>query len=191
MATTPPLDFDHKKGFEIPMKHKDAIRQLYWFGKIPKLQLQARYNLGDTTIDQILAYDTPSRKRPTRVGRPKKLSDAQVDVIIEYLSENYEHHYLDYNHLVLELKLNVTATTLQQRLHQRGYFRCVACQKPYLTAVQVLARFFWAITHIFWTAEWLKVLWSDEVTFLVGGRTVKQRVIRKRGERTCPTYIQH
>jgi transposase len=37
----------------------------------------------------------------------------------------------------------------------------------------------------------LKVLWSDEVTFLVGGRTVKQKVTRKRGERTHPTCIQH
>jgi hypothetical protein len=112
MATTPPLDFDHKKGFKIPTKHKEAIRQLYWFGKIPKLQLQARYNLGNTIIDRILAYNTPSRKRPTQVGRPKKLSDAQVDVIIEYLSKNYKQRCLDYNHLVLELKLNVTASTL-------------------------------------------------------------------------------
>ncbi|PVH69288.1 hypothetical protein DL98DRAFT_383181, partial [Cadophora sp. DSE1049] len=52
-------------------------------------------------------------------------------------------------------------------------------------------RLLWAIAHIFWTIEWLKVLWSDEVTFFVGGRTVKQRVTRKRGERTCPTCIQH
>jgi transposase len=27
--------------------------------------------------------------------------------------------------------------------------------------------------------------------FLIGGRTVKERVTRKRGERTCPTYIQY
>jgi hypothetical protein len=67
----------------------------------------------------------------------------------------------------------------------------VACQKPYLIAAQVLGRFLWAITYIFWTVEWLKVLWSDEVTFLVGGRTTKQRVTRKKGERTCPTCIQH
>jgi hypothetical protein len=39
--------------------------------------------------------------------------------------------------------------------------------------------------------EWRKVLWSDEVIFLIGGRTVKERVTRKRGERTCPTYIQY
>ena len=113
MASTPPLDFDHKKGFEIPTKHKEAIRQLHWFGKIPKFQLQERYHLGDTTIDRILAYETPERKRPNRVGKPKKLTDAQVDVIIEYCSENYEHRCLDYDHLVLELKLDVTASTLQ------------------------------------------------------------------------------
>jgi transposase len=90
-----------------------------------------------------------------------------------------------------ELKLPCTPEHLARRLKQRGYFRCVACQKPYLTAAQVLARFLWAIAHIFWTKEWLKVLWSDEVTFLVRGRTVKQRVTRKRGERTYPTCIQH
>ena len=67
----------------------------------------------------------------------------------------------------------------------------MACQKPYLTTAQVLARFLWAIAHIIWTKEWLKVLWSNEVIFLVRGRTVKQRVTRKRGERTHPACIQH
>jgi hypothetical protein len=47
------------------------------------------------------------------------------------------------------------------------------------------------IAHIFWTVEWLKVLWLDEVIFQIGGRTAKQKVTRKKGERTCPTYIQH
>jgi len=84
---------------------------------VPKLQLQERYKLGDTTINRILAYDAPKRKRPTRVGKPKKLSDAQVDNIIEYCSENYEQRCLDYEHLVHELKLNVTASTLQRRLY--------------------------------------------------------------------------
>jgi hypothetical protein len=90
-----------------------------------------------------------------------------------------------------ELKLDCTPETLATRLKQKGYYRCVACQKPYLTPAQVLTRFLWAITHIFWTVEWLKVLWSDEVTFLVGGRTVKQKITRKKGERFHKTCIQH
>jgi hypothetical protein len=90
MASTPLLDFDHQKGYEIPTKHKEAIRQLHWFGKVPKLQLQECYRLGDTTIDRILVYEKPERKRPNRVGPAKKLNNVQVDIIIKYYSENYE-----------------------------------------------------------------------------------------------------
>jgi len=89
-ASTPPLDFDHHKGDEILTKHKKAIRQLHWFGKVPKLQLQERYKLGDTTINQILGYNVPKRKRPNRVGKPKKLSNVQVNAIIKYCSKNYD-----------------------------------------------------------------------------------------------------
>jgi len=35
VPTTPPLDFDHHPGDEIPTKHKEAIRQLYSFAKVP------------------------------------------------------------------------------------------------------------------------------------------------------------
>jgi hypothetical protein len=31
---TPPLDFNHELGVQIPTKHKEAIRQLYGFAKI-------------------------------------------------------------------------------------------------------------------------------------------------------------
>ncbi len=33
--TTPPLVFNHLPGEEIEIKHKEAIRQLYGFGKVP------------------------------------------------------------------------------------------------------------------------------------------------------------
>jgi len=192
MATTPPpLDFDHQPGFEIPTKHKEAIRQLHGFAGKSVEELMARYQLGKSTINRILSYEHPERARPSRTGRPRQLTDARVDEIIEYLSETYENRCLDWTHLRDELELSCTPEWLATRLKQRGYFRCTACQKPYLTAAQVLGRFLWAITHIFWTVEWLKVLWSDEVTFLVGGRTVKQKVTRKKGERDCPTCIQH
>ena len=187
----PPLDFDHEKGFEIPTKHKEAIRQLHWVGKIPVSQLETRYELGNSSIRRILTYDYPERVRPNRTGPTFKLSDRRVDEIIQYCSESWEHRIIKYDVLCEELKLECTPRTLERRLKQRGYFRCTACQKPFLTATQVIARFLWAIAHIFWHEEWLKVLWSDEVTFLIGGRTAKEKVTRKRGERHCETCIQH
>jgi hypothetical protein len=59
-----------------------------------------------------LAHDVLERKRPNSVGKPKKLSDTQVDAIIEYCSKNYDQRCLAYNYLVLELKLDITALTL-------------------------------------------------------------------------------
>ena len=65
---------------------------------------------------------------------------------------------MGYYALVDELKLEVTASTLQKRPCKRGYFGYVACQKPYLMAAQVMAQLLWAITHISWHKEWSKVL---------------------------------
>jgi hypothetical protein len=94
--TTPPLDFDHEPGAQIPTKHKEAIRQLYGFAKILVEGLMAQYCLGKSTIIKILTYDTPERKRVTRTGRPSLLTDTQVDEIIEYCSESFAHRCLDY-----------------------------------------------------------------------------------------------
>ena len=48
--TTPPLVFNYLTGREIRTKHKEAIRQLYGFVKIPIESLMAQYMLGKSTI---------------------------------------------------------------------------------------------------------------------------------------------
>jgi transposase len=188
--TTPPLT-PLRPGFEITTKHKEAIRQLYGFAKVPIERLMAQYKMSRTTILQILAYNKPERARKTQTGRPQYLTDKQVDEIIEHLSEKWENRVLDYTHLHDELGLECGVSTLRHRLHQRGYYRCTTCQKPYLTVAQVIASLLWAIAHIFWQIEWLKVLWSNEVIFLVGGRIVKEKITRNKKERYCLTCIQH
>ena len=151
--TIPPLDFEHLPGQEIPTKHKEAIRQLHGFAKIPIESLMSRYKLGKSTINRVLSYDQPERSRAGRTGRPTILSDFRVDKIIEYLSESWNTRILKYSEVVEELKLPCSAAGLELRLKQRGYHRCVACQKPFLTVAQVTARLLWAIAYIFWTHE--------------------------------------
>jgi hypothetical protein len=88
LNTPPPLDFMHKKGDEIETRHKEAIRQLHRFGKVPVCALIARYKLGETTIRKILGYSTPSRRRPNRQGPAFLLSNARVNEIILYCAES-------------------------------------------------------------------------------------------------------
>ena len=93
--TTPKLDFEHLPGFEVPTKHKEAIRQLYGFAKIPVERLMARYKLPKSTILKIIAYDKPERFRRKR-GSASVLPDSKVDEIIEYLSGSWNTRVLDW-----------------------------------------------------------------------------------------------
>ena len=113
---TPPLQFDHHPGFEIPIGDKKAIRELYGFAKMLIQALMARYKLGYILICRILKYDRPERARPTRTGRPQVLTDTQVNEIIEYLSESWDNRCLDWTYLCDELKLPCTLEHLARRL---------------------------------------------------------------------------
>ena len=89
--------------------------------------LQVRYKLGESSVRRILSYDYPERKRPNRTGPAYLLSDAQVDFIIEYLSESWEYRILKYDIIHAKLGLKCFVRTLERRLKQRGYFRYTAC----------------------------------------------------------------
>jgi hypothetical protein len=51
--------------------------------------LAVLYNISELTINRVLRYDQITRARPTRASRPYLLNDAQVNCIIEWLSETY------------------------------------------------------------------------------------------------------
>jgi len=117
--TTPPyLDFKHTKGHEIATKHKEAIRQLHWFGKVPICALMNRYKLGDSTIRNILNYPAPERRRPNRTALSFLLSNAKLDEIIVYCAESWETRILQWPKLREELKLECSIQTPQRRLYQ-------------------------------------------------------------------------
>lgn len=156
--TTPPMP-EHLPGFEIPTKHKEAMRQLYKYAKVGIQQLSTYYSLTTDTVSWILNYDYPERARPTRTGRPREsLNEQEVRDIIEYVSDSHEHRVLNYQQLHDELELKCSPKTLERRLKEVGYFRCTACQKPFLTRIQARARWIWAITHMFWWLEWKSIL---------------------------------
>jgi hypothetical protein len=44
---------------------------------------------------------------------------------------------MKYDNVIRELDLPCVAYTLQARLHQKGYFRYIACQKPYFGRLHI------------------------------------------------------
>jgi hypothetical protein len=91
---TPPLDFNHKLGYEIPMKYKEAIRQLYDFTKVPIELLIDWYHLSRSIIVKVLDHDKLEHIRRKR-GSAIILSDKKIDEIIEDLSTSWDTRVLD------------------------------------------------------------------------------------------------
>jgi hypothetical protein len=106
---------EHLLGYEIPTKHKEAMRQLHKFAKIGLQQLVGYYELGESTVQRILQYDYPEQARPTRTGRPREsLGDQEVRGIIDYICELHEHRVLNWVKLHDELKLPCSPKTLER-----------------------------------------------------------------------------
>jgi transposase len=144
-STPPNLMPDHQLGFEIRTKHKEAIRQLHFLAHWGASALAKVYKTGRSTINRILKYDAPERARPTRTGRPRFLNHQHVLDIIEYISSSWEGRCLNYVQLKNELGIEASARTIERRLKEEGYYRYVACQKPYLTRIQAAQRWLYGL----------------------------------------------
>ncbi|KAL3708724.1 hypothetical protein TMatcc_006708 [Talaromyces marneffei ATCC 18224] len=68
---------------------------------------------------------TPKKAR----GNPPKLSEAEVDYIIEWISSSKRTRRMPYYKVVQELNLSVGKHALARALKKRGYTRCIALRR--------------------------------------------------------------
>lgn len=71
-----------------------------------------------------------------RSGRPQLLSESEKDKIAEKVVENRDSRELQANAILKELNLQISPSTLQQLLYDRGYARRDSPQKPALSEKQ-------------------------------------------------------
>ena len=63
-------------------------------------------------------------------GQPPKLSEAQTDEIIAWITASEANRQKPFHQVIQELKLDVSVHTLSNALKKRGYTRCKAFQEP-------------------------------------------------------------
>jgi transposase len=66
-------------------------------------------------------------------GNPPKLSEAEVDSIIEWITSSERTRRMPYHKVIQELGLTIGKHALARALQKRGYTRCKALQKPPLS----------------------------------------------------------
>ncbi|RJE23131.1 Transposable element tc1 transposase [Aspergillus sclerotialis] len=87
-------------------------------------QLQITYRQVQYTCQSHQA--TPKKAR----GQSPKLSDEDVDKIIEFMSSSEQTRRMPYHKVIQELALPVGTKALSRALKKRGYSWCKALRKP-------------------------------------------------------------
>jgi transposase len=94
-------------------------------------QIAQQPHITQRQVQKACTDDRPTpRKAP---GRSRKLSEEQLDEIIDFVSTSKETRRMPYSQLIQELNLTVSVETLRRALARRGYHRCKALQKPPLS----------------------------------------------------------
>jgi len=126
-----------------------------------------------------------------RSGRPRALTDAQIDELEDYVRSSRATRQISYLRLATDpfAHWGVSEHVIRRALERRGYTRRIARAKPPLTERTMAIRLQWALEHVNWEPwQWYQILWSDE-TWVTGGRHRRRWVTRKAGEELDPTCV--
>lgn len=94
-------------------------------------QIAQALGITQRQVQKACTDDRPTpRKAP---GRSRKLSEEQLDEIIDFISSSKETRRMPYSQVIQELHLTVSTETLRRALARRGYHRCEALPKPLLS----------------------------------------------------------
>ena len=126
-----------------------------------------------STISTILSYwkvhgSVESLK--SQCGRPRKLSERDIQVLCYVVSSNRRHTLVELANLV-----SVSRTTVRFYLRELGFRNFIAPKKPYLNVKHKADRL--AFAYESWTFEdWCNIIWTDESSFETGKNSQQIRV---------------
>ena len=180
---------DHKPNENWKTPVRSTVRSLRQQGKSYG-QIREVTGLTRSTIQHIVKGPT---SRTTRKGLATKrpvLKQAEVKRIFRFVSESWTNRIKSWGRIKHELKLEALITTIRRVMKEHGYRRCIACRRPFISKQQAKRRLDFAIKYRWWgTADWKKVIWSDEATFETGKRG-RIWVTRRPDEKNHPDCIQ-
>lgn len=83
--------------------------------------------------------------------------------------------------------LNITERQVRGIAYDAGYYRRVACRKPFLSKQAIKKRLLWAKENQ--GRDWEQVIWTDEAKIETGERPGHRKVTRLPGEEFLPECI--
>lgn len=136
---------------------------------------------GRSTVSRILQtynYNSFNSRVITRT-RCRKTTKYEDRILLRTAKANDDQCFRD---IIALSGINISPTTLRRRLKEVDLFSRIRRRKPTLKPHHARARLRWAIKHLDWTIEqWMRVIWSDESSIVLGRKSRRRRCIRKKG----------
>jgi len=124
-------------------------------------------------------YDYETFKtRNLSLTRKRKTTEHEDRILIRNAKAHDDEPFRD---IITRSGINVSQTTLRRRLKEVELFSQIHRRKSVLKPHHRRVRLQWARKHLNWTFEdWIRVIWSDESTIILGRKSRRRRCIRKR-----------
>jgi transposase len=165
-----------------------GTRAVIAFSRAPLRDISNQVNVPKSTCHDIWRAATDRAKRTKkpvfhevnqtpyyRDGRPKALSLREEDILILHATLNKEQRAKTWMTIAAEVGLgHVSRSTIERTFHARGYTRCKATHRPYLSQSMKDSRFEWTSERRFWKVgkqtdkDWSNVLFTDETPMPLG-----------------------
>lgn len=166
---------------KITLSIRSKIRCLRAVALWPFRSIAQEFKLPVSTVFSICTQ--PNTPQAVRIGQPRSLSLAQQEQLIHQVTATQANRRKSFFAIAEEIGIHVHERTLRRFFTSRSYHRRIARVKPFLTEKAKLTRLEFAQTYLDWTtADWRKVIWTDECAFNVGGFAGNTWVTRMAGE---------
>jgi len=173
-----------KRGLEVDY----GTRAVIAFSREPLREISQQVNVPKSTCYDIRRHAIDSAKRTKlpvqhavnqasyiRDGCPKALSLRQEDILILQATMNKEQRAKSWIEIAKEVDLgHISRQTIDRTFHARGYRRCKATHRPYLSQSMKDSRFAWTSDRRSWKVntrdknDWKNVMFTDETPIPVG-----------------------
>jgi len=135
-----------------------------------------------STVGRILQchdYKTFNSHTRTRICK-RKTTEREDRILTRTAKVHDDQAYRDIIHLS---GIKVSRNTLRLRLKEIGLYSRIRRNKPVLKPHHKAARLRWARKYEHWTIQdWIRVIWSDESSIVLGRKSRRRRCIRKKGQ---------
>jgi transposase len=154
--------------------------------------IKARVGISKGAIHNIKEQYLPDHEGKS-AGRPRILSDTTSRNIVRQATLAKLHNTVEIQkHLQDNLGINASQRTIGRTLKSAEMYAGRTVRKALISAAHRKKRLDFARRHENWTvADWKRVVWSDETSFVRDGSKIRKIIWKKRGRGFQPQHVQY